>query len=124
MKFALFEFTEDSSCAVGERNWIVDENKVEILPNDEVVMSWPKPTNYTKWSNKNGAKALNESETVDNTKHAAKVLKFSDDFTDIRGSMNTYVLTGRTKTPTWGRGQRQTKRNIRYSEDNVQSAVV
>ena len=48
----------------------------------------------------------------------------TDDFHEIHGSMNNYVTTGNTKTPTRGRGQSQTKRNSRYLEDNVENPTV
>lgn len=48
----------------------------------------------------------------------------TDDFEEIRASMNNYVNTGHTKTPTWGRGHRQAKRNFKFLEDDVDGPVV
>ena len=81
MKFALFEFNEDSSCAVGNSIWILGRNTALFnnelwIKSDEVLVRWPKQKDYLKWLSKNGNKALNESEMVDARTYVAKVLKF------------------------------------------------
>jgi hypothetical protein len=80
MKFALYEFCEDNSCAVGESNWMISENESSFNNNDwvtkkEVLVRWPKaPKDYSKWSNKNGKSPLDPE---CNTKtYTARVLKF------------------------------------------------
>lgn len=98
MKFALFEFCEDSSCAVGESKWIVDYNNAlfknkDWIARDEIMVCWPtKQKDYMKWSSKNGIKGLNESEMVDTKTHVAKVLKFSGKFAQTSEFLH-YILT-------------------------------
>ena len=64
MKFAIFEFCEDSSCAVGESNWMVDQDESSFNNDDwpstkEILVHWPKAASeYSKWSNKSGKYAL------------------------------------------------------------------
>ena len=82
MKFALFEFCEDNSCAIGESEWIAGED-ASILGNEdweddkEILVKWPLEREYLKWSNTNG------KFEVDQTKartYAARVLKFNGKF--------------------------------------------
>ena len=60
MKFALYEFCEDQSSAIGESSWMVDEDDSSFnnnvwMTNKEVLVRWPKTSkDYLKWSNKNG----------------------------------------------------------------------
>ena len=81
MKFALYEFCEDNSCAVGESGWIIghDEsafNNNDWIQNKEVLVRWPKfQKEYTKWSSKNAKFSIDpECETKT---YAARVLKFN-----------------------------------------------
>lgn len=64
MKFALFEFCEDNSSAVGESKWMKGQdessfNDEDWDKNQEVLVRWPRaPKDYTKWSNKNGKQPI------------------------------------------------------------------
>ena len=78
MKFALYEFCEDQSCAVGESSWMVNEDDTNFnnnvwITNKEVLVHWPKaPKDYLKWSNKNGKYSLDTEWKT----YTARVLRF------------------------------------------------
>jgi hypothetical protein len=81
MKFALFVFCEDNSCAVGESSWLIDQDESCFNTKDwntdkEILVRWPKAAkDYSKWSNRSGKYPL-DSECETKT-YAARVLKFS-----------------------------------------------
>ena len=80
--FALFEFCKDKSCAVGKSEWILDQdhsfNNEDWDESKEVLVHWPKPKDYAKWSNKNGKLSIDpEYET---TTYVTRILKFSGKF--------------------------------------------
>jgi hypothetical protein len=80
MKFAMYEFCEDSSCDVGESHWMVGEDDSSFNNNDwvmkkEVLVRWPvQPKDYSKWANKHGKFPLDLGCTTKT--YVARVLKF------------------------------------------------
>ena len=45
------------------------------------------------------------------------IYNFSDDYESIRQHMRRYIATGSTTTPSHGRGQRTSKKTIRYESE-------
>ena len=80
MKFALYEFCEDSSCDLGESHWMVGEDDSSFNNDDwvmkkEVLVRWPvQPKDYSKWANKHGKLPLDLG-CITKT-YAARMLKF------------------------------------------------
>ena len=79
MKYALFDFTDDKSCAVGEARWIVDEDSSQLNNNQwvfhkEVLVDWP--CDYQRLLKKITKGSVDVSQ-VKSKRWAAKVVKFS-----------------------------------------------
>ena len=80
MKFALFEFSEEKSCEVGETRWIVGEdsacfNNDKWLFNKEVMVRWPSCDSSRIL--KRIAKSSADIEDGKATTYSAKIVKFS-----------------------------------------------
>lgn len=85
MKYALFEFSNEKSCEIGETRWIVREDP-KSLKNDgwdtdkEVMVAWP--TEFAKISKKI-VKSSIDPLLVSTVTCVAKVLKFSGKCVDF-----------------------------------------
>ena len=81
MKYALFEFTKEKACEVGEARWILREHP-DTFTNDrwdsekEVMVAWPNDFSNSK-VHKKIIKGSIDPETHKTTTWVAKVLKFS-----------------------------------------------
>ncbi|XP_013408848.1 BEN domain-containing protein 6 [Lingula anatina] len=106
MKFALFEFTSDLSCVVGDCSWIHGQPKLDPETWDfskEVIVKWPgKRKQQTDY-------------------YGARIVKFGDDKKTLVEFLDSYVATGDCNTPTRGReggkSKRMTKKNSKYESD-------
>ena len=83
MKFALFEFVEDKSCAVGKSEWIIGQDDSfdyeDWVKSTEVLVNWPKQfKDYLKWSNKSGKCSIDPE--CEMNSFVARILKFSGKF--------------------------------------------
>ncbi|XP_070573515.1 uncharacterized protein [Ptychodera flava] len=112
MKYALFDFVEDCSVEVGESAWIEDlEDCDDFDFDEECIVAWPT---------KKGGRS---------TRYGAKVIKFSDDRTELVRLANLYTKKGEDtdlRTPELGRGKREkrARRLSSDSEDDEEETVV
>ena len=79
MKYALFNFFVDNSCALGETRWILDEESSQLNNNKwifhkEVIVDWP--CDYQRYLKKIMKGSVDISQ-VESKKWAAKIVKFS-----------------------------------------------